>query len=185
MTKVLTAPKATDSPFAKIALAEGLSAEAEGKKQRILFVCTGNTCRSPMCAAAVNGLPEYKNRFFAFSAGLAPLPGLPISENALFALQAAGILPEPANDYPAHLAREVRESDLAACDLAVGLTSAHAFRLAMAFPAYAGKICTLGKDISDPFGGSPEEYRRCLAEILQGLHTLLSEGENLPGGNGT
>ena len=185
MTKVLTVPKDTEASATKSSATKSSATafpfsekiKTSGEKQSILFVCTGNTCRSPMCAAAVNGLAAYKDRFFAFSAGLSPVPGSPISENAVKALESVGIQPSPDNDYKAHLAREVREADLASCDLAVGLTAAHAFHLVMAFPAYAGKICSFGRDISDPFGGDEEAYRRCLSDILRGLETLLPPKE--------
>lgn len=171
MTKVLTEPEATESPLS-------LYAKKNDGKKRVLFVCTGNTCRSPMCAAAVNGLSPYKERFFAFSAGLSPLPGAPITGKAVQALKDAGILPSPDNDYPSHRARAVREADLAACDLAVGLTKAHAFRLAMEFPAYAGKIYAFSEDIPDPYGGDGKDYAACLSDILRGVAALPGIGEN-------
>lgn len=171
MTKVLTEPEATESLLS-------LYAKKNDGKKRVLFVCTGNTCRSPMCAAAVNGLSPYKERFFAFSAGLSPLPGTAITGKAVQALKDAGILPSPDNDYPSHRARAVREADLAACDLAVGLTKAHAFRLAMEFPAYAGKIYAFSEDIPDPYGGEGKDYAACLSEILRGIAALPGIGEN-------
>lgn len=175
MTKVLKAKEVIEKEGAE-AVGEELAPlfQVKKPKKKILFVCTGNTCRSPMCAAAVNGLSPYREQWFAFSAGLCPEKDAPISEKALRALEAAGIAPVPENDYRAHRAREVCEADLAACDQAAALTAGHAFRLALLFPAYAAKICTFGKDIPDPFGGSDEEYQSCLAAILEALPALLS-----------
>ncbi|MBQ8510258.1 MAG: hypothetical protein IJ493_10170 [Clostridia bacterium] len=131
----------------------------------ICFVCTGNTCRSPMAAAVYNdlaaksGLPSR-----AISAGLYP-DGISISPNAARALADAGIEPTAQNDYLHHIPRPVSEALIDRCERLVGISSAHAMELMMRFPRYAGKITSLSRDISDPYGGDVERYRRCLAEI--------------------
>lgn len=131
------------------------------------FVCTGNTCRSPMAAAVLNhyGAPR---GVFAFSRGIAAMEGAPISENAAAALADAGIPAEGRNEYTQHRALQFTKEDFDRCDGVFAISPAHANALIMAFPEYAGKVRVLG-DIADPFGGDLACYRDCLAEITAAI----------------
>lgn len=135
------------------------------------FVCTGNTCRSPMAAAVLNRYGE-GHGVRAVSRGISAEVGAPISENAAKALAAAGILPVGANDYTRHRAAQLTEDDLARFDGIFALTPAHAQAILFAFPAYAGKIRVLGS-VSDPFGGDEKRYADCLAEIIAALKEIF------------
>jgi len=131
------------------------------------FVCTGNTCRSPMAAAVLNhyGAPH---GVFAFSRGIAAAVGAPISGHAATALAEAGIPAEGRNEYTAHRALQFSKEDLEHCDGIFAISPTHANALIMAFPEYAGKIRVLG-DIADPFGGDLACYKDCLAEITEAI----------------
>ena len=149
--------------------------------RKVLFVWTGNTCRSPMAAALLNDMARPKEicsaagelcaspRYVAASAGLYPSEGDPIAPAAADALQGAGIISRPDNDYLAHRARMVSAELVAEADEIVGLTASHAMQLVMRFPEAASKISTLPMDIPDPYGGTPEVYRACLALLRHGL----------------
>ncbi len=144
----------------------------EGITQRVLFVCTGNTCRSPMAAAFLNRYGRSRG-IEAVSAGLFPAVGAPISANAVEALRLAGIEPTPDNRFDLHVARQVTDAVLRSCDRIIGISRRHAMDLICAFPAYAGMISAMPNDIPDPFGGSVEDYSRCLAQIAAGLKELF------------
>ena len=163
-----------------------LTAE-EGACRRILFVCTGNTCRSPMAAALLNHLARPRGVcsampelcapcYVASSAGLYAPDGAPISANAAQALERAGVIPVPGADYTAHRARTVTAEMLEEADEVVGLTGSHAMQLMMRFPEYASKLRTLPNDISDPFGGDLARYEECLAELKQGVEQMYFAG---------
>ena len=144
--------------------------------RRILFVCTGNTCRSPMAAALLNDLSRPRGICSmgesapnaccrATSAGLFATEGEPISPHAGAALQRAGVAPTPENDYTAHRARTVTQEMVENADLVVGLSASHAMQLMLRFPEAAQRITTLPMDIADPYGGSQEVYDACLAQL--------------------
>lgn len=144
-------------------------APAEG---RILFVCTGNTCRSPMAAALYNALFAGDGSR-AFSAGLAA-DGSGISRNAAMALRNAGIPATPDNNYLSHVSHTVTEADLEKADLVVGITGRHATSLLLAAPAYASRITALPVDIADPYGGDEAVYEACLTQIRTALMQMFA-----------
>ena len=152
----------------------------------VCFVCTGNTCRSPMAEAVVNHLfrvppvctacdmsrvlssPQIR----ATSAGLYGA-GDPIAENAVRALEAANIPSTPDNDYKNHISRPINPEIMETADLVVGLTESHALQLMGWFPHYASKITSMPRSIPDPFGGDEEDYRVCLAAITEGIRQMF------------
>ena len=139
---------------------------------KICFVCTGNTCRSPMAAALYNYLTQKKDTY-AVSMGLYPVPGDHISDNAVKALESRGIESNPHNPYKEHTARAVCESVLCGCDRIIGMTESHTLELIARFPALALKIYSMPSSVSDPYGKSEEAYRSCLLEIEKGIRELF------------
>ena len=153
---------------------------AEKEAYRVLFVCTGNTCRSPMAAALLFDMitREGENAPFAVaSAGLYAQDGAPITPNAVLALEAAGVRETPQNTYTAHRARTISEDMMAAADEVVAISGGHAMELMMRYPAYAAKITALPIDITDPFGGDVAVYRDCLDMLACAIRLKWFVGE--------
>lgn len=134
---------------------------------KVLFVCTGNTCRSPMCASVASA----KYGIHADSRGLAA-DGSLISENAVLALRERGF---DADSTRASL--PLTAQDIADAELVVTVTPAHAKILRDALPQFAEKIVSMPLPISDPYGGDLSRYRACLSDIEAALGMLFG-GEN-------
>ena len=130
---------------------------------KIIFVCTGNTCRSPMCAE----IARQKYNLDADSRGLAA-DGSPISENAVTALAEAGYVCD--TERPS---RQLTAEDIFAADRIVTVTPAHAKVIRDALPQSASKIEVMPLPISDPYGGDLPVYRRCLSDIEAALGILF------------
>ncbi len=143
---------------------------------RVCFVCTGNTCRSPMAEAVLNHLG--KGKYIAESAGIMANKGSSISQNAASALKKAGIPSTPENNYEAHAARQLNMGIIESCDKIVAVSAGHAMMIIQAYPLCASKITSFEKNISDPFGNDGDSYYECLLEItdcIKNMFTLPEE----------
>ncbi|MDX6769470.1 MAG: low molecular weight protein arginine phosphatase [Elusimicrobiota bacterium] len=143
--------------------------------RRLLFVCTGNTCRSPMAEhlflrlAREAGLP-----WTASSAGTAAAAGMPLSRGAAAVFAARGIGPV------AHRARRVDAALLREADAVYTLERAHRDELAARFPEAAAKLFVLREaagltpaDVDDPVGADAALYEATAASIEEALKTLV------------
>ena len=136
---------------------------------KILFVCTGNTCRSPMAQGMAAKL--FGKEHTIISAGLMAMPNAPASANAVM------VMKERQIDIKGHQAQLVSEALLDEADLILTMTLGHKTALIQAAP---DKVYTLGEYagqeilVSDPFGGDLDVYRTCADEIYRLL--LLIKG---------
>ena len=163
---------------------EGVVAQSE--VQRLcgdvhLFVCTGNTCRSPMAAAMFRRLLSTKlscaeqdlvdHGFVVASAGLAAGVGSPASPESIEVLRAQGI------DLSGHSSRQLTRELLHQVDHIYTMTRGHRDAILRDSPDLAERVCLLsreGRDIIDPIGMGFEVYKRCQQEIEQNVLGLLN-----------
>ena len=149
-----------------------LSTGTESDKVTVCFVCTGNTCRSPMAAAVLNHLG--KGAYKALSAGISAVAGEMISKNSVLALKSAGIVSTPQNDYESHRAVQISEELIERCDKIVAISKRHMMALIYAFPQMADKITVMSRDIPDPFMQGEDVYKECLTQITECIREMFA-----------
>ena len=134
--------------------------------KNILFVCTGNTCRSPMAEGLFRQMaPE--GAYSVSSAGVFARKDDPASEEAVAVMAGKGI------DLSGHRARLLTCEMVDQADLICCMTPTHAARLLGAFPQGEEKL--LVWNIPDPFGGDDEIYRACARHLEEQVKTLLAD----------
>jgi protein-tyrosine phosphatase len=148
----------------------------------IVFVCTGNTCRSPLAEALCKkrlaerlGCPiaELPGRGYqVVSAGLAASPGGPAAEEAVATAAAHG------GDLSQHRSRPLTPELAAQADYLVTMTTGHARALLEYLPRLGCRPQLLradGQDVADPIGQDAAVYQDCGRQIWEQLAPLVDE----------
>jgi protein-tyrosine phosphatase len=146
----------------------------------IVFVCTGNTCRSPLAeglckkalseqlGCSVEDLP--RRGFLVLSAGTSAMMGSGATQEAIETAQARGV------DLTGHVSQPATSQLLAHADFVWAMTRSHLQSLLSRFPRTTSTLEALapdGSDVSDPIGGDRPVYEACADQIWARLQERL------------
>ncbi|MCK5052387.1 MAG: Sua5/YciO/YrdC/YwlC family protein [Candidatus Cloacimonetes bacterium] len=154
-------------PFSEIELSYQLP--------QILFVCTGNTCRSPIAGYLAKRIITKEDlKFRVASAGFVA-EGMPISENSDRVLALNGI------DASGHKSTLLNEENLRKSWLVLTMTLKHKNKILQLYPASASKVYTLSEyagfnnDVADPIGKDIEYYKNTFEEINEKVKIIFEK----------
>jgi protein-tyrosine phosphatase len=160
-------------------LREGVVAEATLRRLAslmIVFVCTGNTCRSPMAELLMRArlasalrckIDQLEDRgVLVISAGIAAAPGCPP------AAEATQVMREHGLDLTRHEAQPLTDQLVCHADLIVTMTHSHLQSIVERWPSAADRTFMLlpdKRDVADPIGQTVGAYRECADQISTGV----------------
>lgn len=148
--------------------------------KKIIFVCTGNTCRSPMAEKISQKIAKDRNLNYKIeSRGLAVFEAEPANKYAINALETYGI------SLKNHLAKSFNIDDIERDTLILTMTQQHKKQLLSFYPNIKGSVYGITEfigetgDIMDPFGKPLEAYNECarqLYKIITKIFDIIKEG---------
>lgn len=151
--------------------------------QKIMFVCTGNICRSAMAEKLMaKRIKEEKLDAEIYSCGT-------FAENGDYpTIEAIEVMQEYDVDLKSHRANNIRKSDVEKMDLILTATINHKNMVLQLYPQLQGKVFTMkeyvgdiedGIDIKDPWGSNISVYRMCAGELNKIIEKIIDKMKNI------
>ena len=180
-------PPGVDTPadLARVETALALQSLPFSRMRKVMFVCLGNICRSPLAEACARELFAARgiNVGVCSSGTIGQHEGEFADRGAIAVAQLAGM------DLSRHRARQTRVTDFADCDLLLALDQSNLDDLRTRCPSqYLRKLARLldfapacgHRDVPDPYGGSPDDFARSLG-LIRAVTDWLPRDAQSPG----
>ena len=130
----------------------------------IIFLCTGNTCRSPMAEYYLKS--KNLDNVSVISRGFSG--GEKANPNSITVMNEIGI------DVSHHISQQITTDDIDTADAIICMTESH--KQLLASSSNKNNIFVLGSGVPDPFGCDVDTYRKCRDNICHGIDALISSG---------
>lgn len=148
--------------------------------KRLIFICTGNICRSPMAMYYAQLKANHKNvgEYYIDSAGISAIEGEKSSTNAVLAMNKYGVSMER------HKATPIEKSDIKEADYIFVMTKIHKRIVSEMYPELASRVFTLKEfafpdavyiDIDDPWGYNIEIFNSVAKEIVDCVDKIFEK----------
>jgi len=139
--------------------------------KKVMFICTGNTCRSPMAECIFKFLLRKRglDGIYCESAGTEAYPGDPAQRNSIIAASEYGA------DISDHRSRRFHPLMAEDTDLFVCMSARHILVLKEMGGVEEEKILLLDGGVPDPYGGTLDQYRAAAAQIANALLVLIDD----------
>ncbi|MEG2950191.1 MAG: low molecular weight protein arginine phosphatase [Clostridia bacterium] len=139
----------------------------------ILFVCTGNTCRSPMAQCLLNALCKKQGNaeMAAVSAGIC------VGQSATASLGARNAMARRGLSLEGHCSRQLTRELLHKAALVVGMSEGHLHAVQMAFPDEKVPMAAFHPAIPDPYGGDDAVYEQTAQALEKQVYALYESNK--------
>lgn len=138
---------------------------------KILVVCIGNICRSPMGEYLLK--EKLPKNIQVDSAGLGALDGYPADKNSIDIMQEQGV------DISGHRARQITQRMISEYDLILVMSDKQKKDITRKFPESSGRVYRIGEwddvNISDPFQKSRSAFEDAFVKIKQGVDNWVDK----------
>lgn len=141
------------------------------KFNKIVFICTGNTCRSPMAEGLLKHFSEDK-KIKVSSRGLMVFSQIPANNSAIFVMNEQGV------DITNHISKPFDKDELE--DNTLVLTMTHRHKTVLTQHGFNGDVYSIKEfigeqgDVNDPYGGDIYSYRSCANELSLIIKQLVT-----------